>query len=184
MSCWFNPSSGGVDMILLSLGATSGNHDRIVLSRGASNSVLVQSVAGGTSTVGTGGTLTTSAWNHAAGVYESASKIAYTNGTPGTAETSSYTLSGVSELVIGARRSAGAYGIFANGLIAEVAVWSAALTADEIAALSDGFTPDQIRPQSLVFYAPLIRTLQDLRGGLTITATNSPTVAVHPRVIQ
>jgi hypothetical protein len=30
----------------------------------------------------------------------------------------------------------------------------------------------------------MIRDIQDLRGGMAITAVNSPTVAVHPRVIQ
>jgi hypothetical protein len=41
-----------------------------------------------------------------------------------------------------------------------------------------------VRPQSLRFYAPLIRDLQDVRGGLTITNTNSATVANHPRVYK
>jgi hypothetical protein len=39
-----------------------------------------------------------------------------------------------------------------------------------------------VRPQSLVFYAPLVRDLQDVRGGLTITNNNGATVAAHPRV--
>ena len=69
------------------------------------------------------------------------------------------------------------------GSIAEAAIWSAALTDDEILSLAKGFTPDQIRPQSLVFYAPLIRELQDLRGGLTITNNNGANVSNHPRVI-
>ena len=71
-----------------------------------------------------------------------------------------------------------------NGLLAEHAVWNVGLTQADATALAKGFTPDQVRPQSLVFYAPLVRELRDLRGGLTITATNSPTVANHPRVIQ
>ena len=39
-----------------------------------------------------------------------------------------------------------------------------------------------IRPQSLVFYAPLIRNLIDAKGGRTITNNNGATVAVHPRI--
>lgn len=70
-----------------------------------------------------------------------------------------------------------------NGTISEAAAWNAALTMAEISALSKGFTADQIRPQSLVFYAPLIRNLQDVRGGRTITNNNGATVAVHPRII-
>lgn len=69
-----------------------------------------------------------------------------------------------------------------DGDIAEVGVWNVALTAAEIASLADGMTCDKVRPQSLVFYAPLVRDLQDVRGGLTITNTNTATVANHPRV--
>ena len=71
-----------------------------------------------------------------------------------------------------------------NGTVAEVAVWNAALTADEIRALNSRFTPDQIRPQSLQFYAPLVRNLQDVRAGRTITNINGATAAIHPRIIK
>jgi hypothetical protein len=70
---------------------------------------------------------------------------------------------------------------FATALIAEVGIWNAALTAAEIASLAKGMTCDKIRPQSLVFYAPLVRDLIDQKGGLTIN-TNAATVANHPRV--
>jgi hypothetical protein len=65
---------------------------------------------------------------------------------------------------------------------AEVGIWNAALTAAEIASLAKGMTCDKIRPQNLVFYAPLVRNLQDVKGGLTITNNNGATVANHPRV--
>jgi len=60
-------------------------------------------------------------------------------------------------------------------------MWQATLTAEEVASLSKGMTCDKIRPQSLVFYAPLVREIQDLARGMTLTNTNS-TVANHPRV--
>ena len=69
-----------------------------------------------------------------------------------------------------------------DGKIAEVGIWNAALTAEEIASLADGMTCDKVRPQSLVFYAPLVRDLIDYKGGLAITNTNTATVADHPRV--
>jgi hypothetical protein len=68
------------------------------------------------------------------------------------------------------------------GIISEVGIWNAALTAAEIASLAKGMTPDKIRPQSLVFYAPLVRDLIDQKGGLVITNNNAATVANHPRV--
>jgi hypothetical protein len=72
--------------------------------------------------------------------------------------------------------------LFFDGLIAEVGIWDAALTQPEIASLADGMTCNKVRPQSLVFYAPLVRDLQDVKGGLTITNNNTATVANHPRV--
>ena len=71
---------------------------------------------------------------------------------------------------------------FADARIAECGIWNAALTAAEIASLAKGMTPDKIRPQSLVFYAPLVRNLQDVKGGLAITNNNAATVAAHPRI--
>lgn len=68
------------------------------------------------------------------------------------------------------------------GTVAECAFYSAALTDAEILSLARGFTPDQICPQSLQFYAPLVRNLQDLRGGRVIS-NNGATVATHPRII-
>ena len=76
----------------------------------------------------------------------------------------------------------GSPALYLNGDIAEVGIWNAALTAAEIASLSKGMTCDKIRPQNLVFYAPLVRDLIDAKGGLTITNNNGATVANHPRV--
>lgn len=71
-----------------------------------------------------------------------------------------------------------------NGTIAEAGIWNVALTDDEILGLARGFTPNQIRPQSLQLYAPLVRNLIDVRGGRAIANVNGATVATHPRVIQ
>jgi hypothetical protein len=59
------------------------------------------------------------------------------------------------------------YGVslFAGGSTAEVAVWSAALTAAEITSLYKGARTIQVRPQSLVTYLPLVREYkQELTG--------------------
>ena len=71
---------------------------------------------------------------------------------------------------------------YSDALIAEVGIWNAALTAAEVASLAKGMTCDKIRPQNLVFYAPLVRDLIDAKGGRIITNNNSATVANHPRV--
>lgn len=69
-----------------------------------------------------------------------------------------------------------------DGQFAEIGIWSAALTQAEVASLAAGMTCDKVRPQNLVFYAPLVRDLIDAKGGLTITNNNGATVADHPRV--
>lgn len=75
-------------------------------------------------------------------------------------------------------------GIYWPGDISEVGIWNVALTAAEIASLAKGMACDKVRPQSLVFYAPLARDLIDVRGGRTITNNNTATVANHPRIYQ
>lgn len=94
-------------------------------------------------------------------------------------QTNSRAPTGMTRLSIGQRYST----IVAYGQSAEVAVWNAALTTPEIASLQKGFSPRRIRPQSLVFYAPLLRNVQELRQGFTLTpGGTTPTVATHPRV--
>lgn len=69
-----------------------------------------------------------------------------------------------------------------NGDIANTAIWNTHLSEGELKALSNGFAPEMIRPQSLVFYAPLVRNLQDIKGGFSITNNNGATVANHSRI--
>lgn len=68
-------------------------------------------------------------------------------------------------------------------------MWTVALTTAEIALLADGLSPLFVRPQSLAFYAPLFGRAgaggeeEDWVGGAPLTATGSPTVTDHPRII-
>ena len=139
---------------------------------------------GNVNAVANGGTVTANVWNHYAGVFASgASRTPYTNGVAGAENTTSVAAITPTFTNIGAFYAGTATAIqFMDGLIAEVGIWNAALTANEIASLAKGMTCDKVRPQSLVFYAPLVRNLQDVKGGLTITNNNTATVANHPRV--
>jgi hypothetical protein len=71
---------------------------------------------------------------------------------------------------------------YLNGSMSNVAMWDKQLNESEAQSLAKGFNPARIRPQSLVFNLPMIRNLQDIRNGLTITNNNSATVADHPRI--
>lgn len=79
-----------------------------------------------------------------------------------------------------ARLTSGSF--YFGGTMAEIGIWNTNLTDNQISSLSKGMTCNQVQPQNLVFYAPLVRDLQDVRGGLTITNNNAATVATHPRV--
>ena len=72
----------------------------------------------------------------------------------------------------------------ANVELAELAIWEAELSTSEIAMLIAGFSPLLVRPQDLVFYAPLYNTshLQDVVGARTLTIDGAPTNAGHPAI--
>lgn len=120
---------------------------------------------------------------HACAVVTSASnRTLYLNGTTTATNTTNIGVTAVNRINIGTRYYDGSLASFQNGQIADVGIWNAALTTAEIASLANGMTCDKIRPQNLVFYAPLVRDLIDQKGGLAITNNNGATVAAHPRV--
>jgi hypothetical protein len=90
-------------------------------------------------------------------------------------QTTLVTPDAMSEWNIG--RYSSVVGSYFTGDISHAAIWSAALSVDELKSLAVGFSPRRIRPQSLVFYAPLIRDVYDYKGGATITLTGAATVA-------
>ena len=139
---------------------------------------------GNVNAVANGGIVSANVWNHYAGVFASgSSRTPYTNGVAGAENTTTVAAITPTFTNIGAFYAGTATAIqLMDGLIAEVGIWNSALTAAEIASLAKGMTPDKIRPQNLVFYAPLVRNLIDQKGGLALTNNNGATVANHPRV--
>lgn len=127
--------------------------------------------------------LAANTWHHACAV-ESAtnSRLVYANGNAGSTSTGTRSPVAVDEMYVGIDRLNNSFSIPLTGRVAEVGVWSAALTAAEVRSLSQGVACRLVRPQSLVFYAPLIRTLQDLSRGAAITNGNTATVTDHPRI--
>ncbi len=122
-------------------------------------------------------------WAHAAGVWGStASRTAYLDGAAGTENTSTITPGTLNASYIAKRSIFG--DAFFNGKLAEMAVWNIALTTEQIAILAARYSPLFVRIQSLVFHAPLIREAIDIVGGTTLTATGTPDVFTHPRIID
>ena len=186
LAAWVRPTAAtGVDIAVSVYASNDSDRVSIFLNSLVSN---VETTNDGVSgAVSSGGTATQNTWGHLAGVVSlTNSRLAYWNGTAGTTNTTNITgLSTFNRISVGTTFE-GANNVTVSGLfagdIAEVGVWNVVLTQPEIASLADGFTCDKVRPSALVFYAPLVRSLQDVRGGLTITNNNTATVAAHTRV--
>jgi hypothetical protein len=175
------PTAGNTDVVIVQIGENSTNNRFVqyISSGRASGTQINDTVA---SNVNTSTTVANDTWRHCGSVFftsVSGQLGAYVDGTKTTGTPPSRTPSGVDRMAIGSRTT---NDLYLTGEMAEVAVWDVELTDDEIASLAKGFKPTRIRPQSLVFYAPLVRDLQDLKGALTITNNNTATVADHPRV--
>lgn len=187
IACWFNPDvapqPGNGGCIALQ-GAGTGTFSRFMLYFNTSSKCAAVTI-NSTNTDGTAistSSYTAGSWQHACGVWTSStSRSIYYNGTNEATNTTNITPTAgdVTNLYIGRQL----FGItYFDGKMAEVGIWNTDLTAAEIASLAKGMTCDKVRPQNLVFYAPLVRDLIDQKGGLTITNNNGATVANHPRV--
>jgi hypothetical protein len=184
IATWYNGDTTPSTAMPFIVVSSSASNDRINLVRGAgANDVVAtyidEGVAVATSTA-IGG-YSTGSWKHVCGVFSSnSSRTVYSDGVAASENiTSLAALSSFDRIAIGSNHVAS---LFHDGKLAEVGIWNVALTAAEIASLAKGMTCDKVRPQSLAFYAPLVRNLQDVRGGLTITNNNTATVANHTRV--
>jgi hypothetical protein len=160
----------------------SGSTHRIQMYRNSAN-FNIDSIATSTAGFFISSAFSSGTWAHCACAFASnTSRTPYINGSASSTDTTNIgTQNAFNETLIAARRNVTA-GVFGNDTIAEVGIWNVALTAAEVASLAKGMTCDKVRPQNLVFYAPLVRDLIDQKGGLTITNNNGATVATHPRV--
>jgi hypothetical protein len=107
------------------------------------------------------GTITAGQWNHFGAVYTSTtSRQAFLNGVAGTINTQSGSAIGSITLTLGGGYTAGppegTLGTSFAGDMAEFAIWSVALDATELLALSRGVSAALIRPTALICYWPLI----------------------------
>ncbi len=188
MACFFNADSLTATGMLISMyssggGALTGFH---LACAGAAAGDPIRAAVGNLGTFGTASTsagYSTGVWQHAAGVFSASnSRTVYLDAGSSGSDTTSITPGTLNNTVVGARVASGSLSNVFDGRIAEPAIWNAALTADEVAALAKGVSPAKIRPESLVFYPPLIRDLSELIAGVSLSATAAPTVAAHPRV--
>lgn len=184
IALWFNTTDGASSPMLMSICTVTSNNRKQVNVTDGTYKVTASAIAGGVAGDATTTAGGSSGINAAAsGVFtSSSSRTAYVNGGSSGTNTASVTTGNTAYIGIAARHNGTSWGAFPSAKLAETAIWSVDLTADEITSLSKGFSPRRIRPQSLVFYAPLLRDLTDIKGALTLTNNNSATVADHPRV--
>jgi len=189
LAAWFLPSNTTSNGVLVGVtnnaDANSGHRFTIAAAGAVTNDPIQAICQAGTTSAAIAQTTTgyiAGTWQHACGVFASStSRTAYLNSGSSATNTQSANPVGLDLIKIGMRVNI-TPGLFFDGLIAEVGIWNAALSAAEIASLAKGMTCDKVRPQNLVFYAPLVRDLIDQKGGLTITNNNGATVETHPRV--
>lgn len=172
-ACWCNPTSRAVDQTMMALSDGGGPGDaHYLIFRQASDFLGCASVD---QSVAAGESLTASAfaagWNHACGRWVSSSeRRSYLNGASTTDNVTNCGPDSLSEVHVGRYSVLGGY---FGGEVQSAAAWSASLTAAEVAGLAIGFSPRRIRPQSLVFYMPLVRAAFDWKGNALDTATGA-----------
>jgi hypothetical protein len=192
LAAWVKPGVNGLENdFVLSLSDVSETavYQAIILGGGTvgdEGKVLAVSRNTTLAAAKTSAAMSAGTWNHAAGVFSSAtSRAAYLNGGNKGTETTNITFAaGIDTTAIG-RLSRPTPAAYFHGSCAEAGVWAAALSDEEIAALAAGLSPLQVRPQSLVAYWPLFARAtneEDWVGGNTLAVTGA-TAADHPRII-
>lgn len=190
LAAWMNADSGldAGDTELTGLSVNDSDNVQeftIELSRqgGVNNAVAVafSTATGGFAVSSTNPVQGT--WHHVTGVFTSnTSRTVYLDGGGSGTDTTNVTPTNISDVTIATVLNATLPIKLLDGKVAEAAIWNVALTAAEAAILAKGYSPMLVRPQSLVFYAPLIGELID-RKGAVLTNVATSTVFVHPRMI-
>ena len=178
--CIVKRSAVSTNDSLISLSKSGGGGALVMYFQGSSNSIFLYNE--GSSSVNWQATSanTSTEWQSLTALWKSSSaRQVYVNSVASSENTQNIGAVSLNRIGVGADFEGTSP---LTGFLAEVAIWTAELTVDEVNSLSKGFKPNRVRPQSLVFYAPLLRNLQDMRDNLALTNNNTATVSDHPRV--
>ena len=146
LALWANLNSTAALQVLLSCDEASGGDicELYVTSAGKLALYAEQQGIGNISIVGTT-TISTGTWTHLAVACSSGDSQIWVNGASDGTISTARTISTLTQFHIGTRRYSGGLGDYANGKIAEAAVYSARLATADIASLAKGYTPDCVR---------------------------------------
>jgi len=184
LACWVKPNSIRDHDACITIGSSSANQLFALNLRASSQVTMEVRDSSGGNLALSASDYSASVWQHVAGVCASTvSRQAFLDGVGGTVNTASRTPSSVDRIRIGEWTSTWARPF--DGEIAECAIWNVALSAGEIAAMSNGLSPILIRPESLVSYYPLVRDYIDHVGGNTVSPNNTVVWAnEHPISVE
>lgn len=158
-SCWINTPTvtAATDRTLVRLGlysALASNRSVARIFIDTSNRLVCQVADTGAANASTStNTISANRWHHCAGMFRSSTfRQAFLDGTAATSNTTSRTVpTGANSLSI-ATSFVAATPQFFDGLMADVAIWSADLAPSEILSLSKGVPASFIRPSELRFH--------------------------------
>jgi len=188
MSAWVYATNNVAGMGVLNFSENTGTNNgfRINLAGQATNDpVRASSTLGASTSISSVGDTGPSGfnlntWHHVCAVFTSSTlRVVYRDGIAGSSATALIDFASLTTISIGALRLGNT---LMDGYISDVGIWSVALNTSEIASLAKGFSAKKIRPQSLTYYVPLIRNLQEHRGNITLTNNNTATVVQHNRI--
>lgn len=190
MAVWVNATTLGAVRSLICIGSsTQANyfdlgHDASgngFIETSANNGVSQEDIFGTTAQ-------STATWFHLAAVFTSVtSRTLYVNGTAeGGTGTVNLAPTSLDRVTVGALSAAGHFG-YGDAQLAEAAIWSVALGADEVVSLAQGFAPSLVRPASLTMWCPCWGQASpevEMASQLTMTLTAAPTAgASHPPML-
>ncbi len=173
---WFLGNKDVTDQhfALLAMGAVAGDPVQAFVRSGSSPFNTARSTTG----------YSADTWHHAAGVFAQHDDVrAFIDGGSKGTDNTSKTPTGADRVCIG-RMGDSTPSAYMSGRIAELCLWDAALSDDQIAELADGREAWSVRGADLVDYYRLLN-VNDLRNrcrSIALTAYNSPTSADHCRM--
>lgn len=181
-AAWIYPDAVGINQAICCLDNSAATQHYQLLYVTNGNVLKAASRDAGAGVVSSGvaiGGLNT--WSHTAGVFAAggASRIAYIDGTPDTIESTVRNPVGINRISIGNWPLNSTY---FSGRIAELAVWTAALTQANVTMLASGASPLMVQSANLVIYYPGLVDDTEMMQGLTWTG-NAPDAAAHPPTI-
>jgi hypothetical protein len=143
--------------------------------------------AGTTWSAQSAGVVTMSQWNHGVAVFNTTtdrrvyldSTDKATNATLSDAFAAAHTASSIGS-------GAGGAADYFEGRIGHVAIWSRALTDNDVASLFAGASPLQIHPDDLRVYWPMndVDPVKDVISRANMTPFNGPTLEVEPPLVK